>query len=189
MKKIITAVVLGLFTIGSSCAQSTPKPPKTPSTGTSYSISFDYDDDERSNRSVSIKKSENVYKLNARFGKHRTEEIKKILLKELGRKTMKISGKTYSWVKYNQGEEVFECKLSQGRLRLFVDKEYAPERMIEEMVIFGDILKDAITGSDSKKEAEEDVKRAKEDIKRAQKDLERAKRQLERVKRKAKDNQ
>ena len=101
---------------------------------------------------------------------------------------MKTSGKTYSWLKYNQGEEVFECKLSQGRLRLFVDKEYAPEKMIEDMVVFGGILKDAISGSDSKKQAEEDVKRAKEEIKRAQKDLERAKKQLERVKNREKDN-
>ena len=184
----MTTIVLALFIVGITYAQTTPKPPKTPSTGTSYSISFDYDDDKGSNRSVSIKKSENVYKLNARFGKHRTDEIKKMLVKELGKKTMKTSGRTYSWVKYNQGEEVFECKLSQGRLRLFVDKEYAPEKMIEEVVVFGDILKDAISGSDSKEQAEEDIRRAKEDIKRAQKDLERAKRQLERVKRKTKDN-
>ena len=86
MKNLITAFILGLFIVGSTYGQSTPKPPKTPSTGTSYSISFDYDDDKGGNRSVSIKKNENVYKLSARFGKHRTEEIKKILLKELEEK-------------------------------------------------------------------------------------------------------
>ncbi|MBL4606194.1 MAG: hypothetical protein JKY02_11190 [Flavobacteriaceae bacterium] len=186
MKKIITTLVLGLFIIGNTYAQSTPKPPKTPSTGTSYSISFDYDDDKSSNSSVSIKKNENVYKLSARFGKHRTEEIRRIVLKKLRRSGLTVSGKTYTWIKHNQGEEVFECKLSQGRLRLFVDKEYASERMIETMSAFGAVLKDAISGSDSKKEAEKDVKRAKKDLKRAKDALKKALREVEKLEEKTK---
>lgn len=193
MIKIITTFVLGLFIVGSTYAQSTPKPPKTHSTSstsssTSYSIDFDYDSDKESNSSVSIKRNENVYKLSARFGKHRTDEIRKIILKELGREGLKVTGKTYRWVKHNQGEEVFECKLSEGRLRLFVDKEYAPERMVEAMSGFGTILKDKISRTDSKKQAEDDIKRAQEDLKRAQRDLDKAKSQLARVKKQTKGN-
>lgn len=190
MKKIITTFVLGVFIVTNACSQSTPKPPKTPSTSssTSYSIDFDYDGDKESNSSVSIKKNGNVYKLSARFGKHMTNDIKKTLLKELGRKGLKVTGKTSTWTKYNEGEESFECKLSDGRLRLYVDKQYAPGKLIEEMSVLGTIIKDQISGTDSKKQAKEDVKRAQEDIRRAQRDLERAKQKLERVKKQTKDN-
>lgn len=190
MKNLIITFVLGLFIVTNACSQSTPKPPKTPSTSTStsYSIEFDYDDEKGSNSSVSIKKNENVYKLSARFGKHMTDDIKKTLMKELGKKELKVKGKTSTWTKYNQGEEVFECKLSQGRLRLYVDKEYASEKLIEEMGVLGTLLKDQISGTDSKKQAKEDVKTAQEDIRRAQQDLERAKKQLERLKKQTKDN-
>ena len=187
MRNSILVFVFSLLFITSACSQSTPKtpkPPKTSSTGTSYSIDFDYDDDG-TNSSVSVKKNQRVYKLTASFDRGRTNEIKKILLKKLGKRELNVTGSTYTWIKIIKGEEFFECKLTKGKLRFFIDKEYASSSFIESMVNFGDKLRDTITGSDTDKE---EIERAKEELKRAEERLKRAKKQLERVKNKLKDS-
>lgn len=57
-------------------------------------------------------------------------------------------------------------------LKIYVDKEYANFNLIKMMHDFVEVLKDAISGTNSQKEAKEDAERA----------LERAKREVERIK-------
>jgi len=70
-------------------------------------------------------------------------------------------------------------------LKIYVDKECTRATVVAMIDEFGSVLKDAISGSDSKKE---EKNRAEAELKRAQKDLARAKRDLERVKRKLKSS-
>ena len=184
MRNSILTIVISLLFAFSACSQSTPKPPKTPSTGTSYSISVDTDDSE-DNSYVSIKRNDDVYKFNARFHESKTGSIKKLLVDKLGNRNLKVDGDTYRWVKNENGEKLYDLKLTDNTLKIYVDKEYANASLVDMIDEFGIVLKDAISGSDSKKEEKE---RAEAAIKRAQKDLERAKRDLERAKKKLKNS-
>ncbi|MFK8058505.1 MAG: hypothetical protein AB8B78_00275 [Polaribacter sp.] len=188
MKHLFLVTVFALFLGNSFYAQTTPKPPKTPSTsttskGTSYSITFDTDDAE-DNSSVSIKRNDDIYKFNARFHENKTGSIKKLLIDKLGKSNLNISGNTYRWIKNEDGEKLYDCKLTDNTLKIYVDKEYANSKIVAMMDEFGTILKDAISGTDSKKEAKENAER---ELKSAERALARAKREVERIRRKAKN--
>ncbi|MEE9407981.1 MAG: hypothetical protein V3V28_07895 [Polaribacter sp.] len=187
MRTLFLSALTVLFLSNNTFSQSTPKAPKTPSTstktkGTSYSITFDTDDKE-DNSSVSIKRNDNVYKFSARFHESKTGSIKKLLVDKLGNSGLSISGDTYKWIKNEDGEKIYECKLTDDTLKIYVDKQYANANIIHMMNDFGDVLKDAISGTDSKKDAKEN---AEKELKSAERELARAKRQLERVKKKNK---
>ena len=95
---------------------------------------------------------------------------------------MSVSGNTYRWIKNENGEKLYDCKLTENNLKIYVDKEYATSTMISMMDEFGDVLRDAISGTDSKEAAERELKIAKKRLEEAKQDLERAKRNMNRKK-------
>jgi hypothetical protein len=185
MKNLFSITVAILFLSGITFGQATPKPPKTPKTtsssttkSNSYSISFDTDAKE-GNSSVSIKRNDNIYKFSAKFHESKFKSLKKLVVDQLGDKYLTVSEDMYKWIKTENGEKIYECKLTEDRLRIYVDKEYASSNIINMMNDFGDVLKDAISDTDSKKSAEEVTQR---ELKIAERALERAKREVERIK-------
>lgn len=185
MKHLFLISVVALFLTTNLLAQKKPTPPQTPKTtkGTSYSITFDTDEEE-DNSSVSIKRNDNVYKFNAKFHESKTGSIKKLLIDKLGKSNLKVDGDTYRWIKTESGDKYYDCKLTDNSLKIYIDKEYASSKFIEMMDEFGTVLKDAISGTDSEEEAKKDAERALKDAERA---LARAKREVERLKRKARN--
>jgi hypothetical protein len=181
MKYLILATVISVFFVSSIFSQSTPKPPKT-NKSSSYSFTFDTDDKEE-NSSVSIKRNDNIYKLTARFHESKTGSIKKLLVDKLGNSNLTVSGEVYRWIKKENGEKLYDCKLTENNLKIYVDKEFANSKFIDMMNEFGVVLKDAISGSDSK---EDEKKENEKELKRAERALSKAKRELERIKRKFK---
>ncbi|TXD53615.1 MULTISPECIES: hypothetical protein [unclassified Polaribacter] len=188
MKNLFLTTVAALFLSSSTFGQGTPKTLKTPKTtsssttkSNSYSFSFDTDDKEE-NSSVSIKRNDNVYKFSAKFHESKFESLKKLVTDKLGDKNLTVSKDMHKWLKSENGEKVYECKLTEDRLRIYVDKEYASTNMITMMNDFGDVLKDAISGTDSKQQDKEEAERA---LKKAEKALKRAQRELEKVKNRA----
>lgn len=181
MKTVFLSAVLviALFISNNIFAQTATS---TTSKETSYSITFDTDDKE-DNSSVSIKRNDDVYKLSARFHESKTGTIKKLLVDKLGKTDLTILGDTFRWVKNENGKKIYDCKLTDDTLKIYIDKEFANSKTVTMMDEFGNVLKDAISGTDSKKEAQEDAERA---LKRAERELAIAKRALERVKRKTK---
>ncbi|MBX2827571.1 MAG: hypothetical protein KTR22_05380 [Flavobacteriaceae bacterium] len=187
MTKVIVSITALIFSMTQLWAQTPPTPPTPPektSTGVSYSISINGDDDgtKYSNTSVSIKKTDDIYKLTASFNKNRTQEVREALLENLGKKGLTIKGSSYTWIKNKNGDEVFECKLTKGRLRIFLDRNAVSTSAYEEMVTMGVDLKDLIAGSDSEEEAKKDLERAEKDLERAKRDLERAEKELKKAK-------
>jgi hypothetical protein len=185
MRNLFLSTVIVLFVPSITFGQPTPIPAKTPNTTTSssiksntYSISFDRDDND-DNSSVSIKRNNNIYKFSARFHENKTGRIKKMLLSELGNTNLTVSSDTFSWVENEKGQKLYECKLTETRLKIFVDKEYANSSVIEMMDKLGLALKDLISGKDTKKEEKEQAESAFKDAESA---LESAKQELERVK-------
>jgi hypothetical protein len=187
MKHLFLPTVIALF-LTSSCFAQTPTPPETPKTtttsktkSTSYSITFDTDDRE-DNSSVSIKRNDNVYKFNAKFHESKTGSIKKLLLDKLGNTNLTVNDGIYRWIKSEKGDKLYDCKLTDNTLKIYVDKEYANTKIVEMMDEFGVVLKDAISGTDSKVQAKKD---AEKELKRAERALAVAKRELENAKRRA----
>ena len=184
MTKTITTLVIAFLFSMTTTGQSTPEPPTPPqkSTGTSYSISIDNDDDDKSNSSVSVTKTDDEYKFKARFHKSKTDRVKNLLLERLGKGNLTVKGNTYLWSDLESGDEIFECKLTSGNLRMFMDRELVSNGFYKKIDALGTDLKHMISGTDAKKMAAQDLKRAQQDVERAQKDLERAKARLEKSK-------
>jgi len=169
-------------------AQTTPEPPKPPktTTGTSYSISIDNDDDQTSNSSVSISISDDSYKFRASYHKSKNESVKAILLNELGKGNLSVKGNTYLWTNSKNSNEIFECKLTKGHLRMFLDTEIASKAFTEKINRLGNELKYLISGTSAEKETEKAEARAQRELERAERELARAKREAERAAREAK---
>ncbi|WP_299115457.1 hypothetical protein [uncultured Winogradskyella sp.] len=180
--------IMALFSTLSLSAQTTPEPPTPPSvtsSGTSYSITIDNDDDETLNSSVSISQSDDTYKFRASYHKSKNQGVKQILLDKLGREGLKVNGNTYLWSESKNGDEVFECKLTSGKLRIYLDLESTSDKFLAKLKNMGQDLKYYISGSSKEEEQAKKVERAKRDMERAQRDLERAQRDLERSKKAA----
>lgn len=188
-KAIYVIVVTFLFSTLSISAQVTPpKPPSPPtvkSKGTSYSISIDNDDDKTHNSSVSISISDDSYKFKASYHKSKNDGVKAMLLDQLGKGHLKVDGNTYLWSNSQNGDAIFECKLTKGHLRMYVDTEIASKGFIDKINALGNNLKYYISGTSKEKEDAKKVERAKRDMERAQRELERAQRDLERSKKAA----
>lgn len=103
-----------------------------------------------------------------------------MLVDKLGNSNLKVSGDTYIWTKIKNGNKLYDCKLTEDTLKIYVDKEFLNSKTIEIMNTLGDEVKDLISGSDSK----EDAKRlAERELITAEKELVRAKIELEKVRR------
>jgi len=189
MKRLFLPTVIALFLTTSFFAQ-TPTPPETPKTSTSsktkstsYSITFDtYDKEE--NSTVSIKRTDNVYKFNAKFHESKTGSIKKMLIDKLGKSNLIITDDTFRWIKTENGDKIYDCKLTDNTLKIYVDKEYANVKIVDMMDAFGADLKDAISGTDSDDEEKKNIGRA---LKDAERTLAKAKREVERLKRESRN--
>ena len=109
-----------------------------------------------------------------------------MLLESLGKDNLNINGKTYLWSDSQNGDEVFECKLTKEHLRMYIDTKVASKGFVENISKLGDDSKYFISGTNPKEEKTKAREKAKRDMERAKRELENAKRELERVEREAK---
>ena len=132
-------------------AQTTPEPPsppKTPQTSTSKSYSaVEKDTKDKHNSSVSISISDEDYKFKARYHQSKNEGVKAILIEELGKSNLKVNGNTYLWANGDYGNDVFECKLTKGQLKIYLDTNVASESFFNKIKTLGDELKYYISGT------------------------------------------
>lgn len=194
-KSISLMVIAVLLSAFSSIAQTSiepptpPTPPKTisvtTSSNSSHSIVVKNDDDQHSS-SVSVSISDESYKFRARYNNSKNEGIKAILLEKLGKDNLKISGNTYLWTDPKGGDDVFECKLNKGSLKIYMNKESTSDSFQNKVVELGKDIKYYINGSSREKEEAKTAEQAKRELEKAEKELERAKQELKRAEREAK---
>ena len=191
MKHLFLTSVISLFLVNTAIAQVVPKTPKTTSksssttkSSSSYSVTFNTDEHEE-NSSISIKRSDDIYKFTAKFHESKLSSIRKLVIDKLGKTDLKITNNTYKWTKNENDKKLYDCSLTDNTLKIYVDKEYSNSKTIDMMEDLGAALKDAITGNDSKEEAKNDAKR---DLKNAERELEKAKRKVENAKRRVEKN-
>ncbi len=184
-RTLCVSLVFAFFITLDINAQNTPEPPTPPKTtsksSSSYSISVDNDDNEKHNSSVSISVSDDSYKFRATYHDSKNTGVKAMLLDKLGEQYLTKKGNTYFWT----NEEVFECKLSNGSLRMHVDNNIASEAFLKKIKALGNDLKYFISGTSKKAEEAKTAERAKRELERAEREVARAKRELARVEREA----
>ncbi len=155
MKKRILTTIVAIISVTTMFAQATPDTPETPktatetstSTTTSYSYSNDNNTIKTGNSSVSIVKTDDIYKLKASFGSKKTREVRELLIDKIGRRNLEVTGGNYLWLQKNDGEKIFSCKLSSGRLKIYVDKEIVSADFYKKVEEAGNEIRSLISDS------------------------------------------
>lgn len=185
-KAICTAFVAALFSTLSLSAQSTPNPPQTPnppetSTSETRSVSTSRNMEENSSSSISVATTNENYKFRARYNKSKTEGVKAMLLENLDKDNLKVTGSTFTWTDKSTGGEVFKCRLSKGQLRILVDKLEASEDFVNKISELGNDIKHYVSGTSALEESKKAKAKAERELERAERELARAKRDVERA--------
>jgi hypothetical protein len=177
--KITNLIFACMFTfVLSITAQVTPIPPKTNSFGNKHtnvttSIS----------NSTSVSNSDDSYKFTSRFQKSKRVKIQELLSKRLKGYGLKVSGKNYVWSEKRNGSLVFECKLTNRTMKLFLYKNEVPNSAYKKVKALGVELQKLITKHSNTGYGYRSVNSAKEDVRRAERELKRAKERLKIVER------
>ena len=185
---ILISFLVGLVTLE---AQSTPPTPPTPPDQT---IAEHSKSSSKSKTTVhvngktytyfSITNEDDQYKVKAKFNAPKTERIRTYLLEEFGKKGWKKSGSKQIWKEEYDGETSYEIKLSEGSLRIYVDKELSSSKMVAKMKAVTKNIKTYVSGG-TEKEAEREARRLEREAERKVREAERLTREAKRLAREA----
>lgn len=177
-----TAIALVLTSISVIAQTAPPNPPATPqvsltrSNSSNSSNSITKNSNSSHNSSVSVSHSNDSYRFKARYHKSKNPGIKDLLISELGRKNLKINGNTLTWSETENGENNFECKLSKGRLYMYLNTENISKSHLEKIKNLGEDLKYYISGSSKSEDKTKRINDAKRKLEEAKQELEAAQR-------------
>ncbi|GAB5563457.1 MAG: hypothetical protein Wins2KO_05200 [Winogradskyella sp.] len=185
-KTMYIAFIFALFSTLSLSAQTTPEPPQTPnppqtSSSETRSVATSKNMEGNSSSSISVATTNESYKFRARYNKSKTEGVKTMLLENLGKDNLKVTGSTFTWTVKSTGGEVFKCRLSKGQLRIFVDKLEASEDFVNKISELGNDIKHYVSGTSALEESKKAKAKAERELERAERELARAKREVERA--------
>lgn len=99
--------------------------------------------DDTNSRS-SITRSSESYDFDAKFDKKKYEEVKDLLIEQLGTNNLQVRGKIYTWNKEKSGKEYFSCKLTSNELNLTLNLEVTGSGFADDIDELGDDLRDVI---------------------------------------------
>lgn len=205
MKTIAIAVLsISIYICSIAATAQTPQTPKTPNvqvsqhsdtskttTSTSYntSVSTDGVEDQNQNVSVSVSNTNHSYSFRARYSGAKDQELKELIIKEMGTNNLTTSNGKLKWSLTSGNEDVYEIELRKGKLTMEVDKNSASPSLVEKIVNLGKSAKTIITGkSEANIEAEKlqrEADRLKREADRMQREADRMKREEERLQREA----
>ena len=163
MKTLVKTVLALIITISVNAQTANPEPPTPPRPPQTNSSSH--------SSSISVSKTNEDYRIKARFDKSRFEIVKSYLVDNLGKQDLIIKGNSYVWS--NEAND-FECKLTRTSLRLHMDYELTNETFTKLVEDMGKDLKYLISGG----KPEDDIKRAEAEVAKAEQELEEAKKTI-----------
>jgi hypothetical protein len=174
-KLIILALMM--YTVN-AFAQDEPTTPKTPNdmqTEVTSTVS----------NSTSTSNSDNTYKLTSKFQSSKRKGVLDILVNELNDIQVRKKGNQYVWSTSKNGKTIFECELSNNKLKMLLDKDESSYSFNRKIKSLGKDLVQYIsahksfsyaTTSNSVGDAQVRVQKAKEELQRSLKNLEKTKR-------------
>lgn len=146
----------------------TPTPPNNKHTNITTSIS----------NSTSVSNSDSSYKFTSKFQQSKRVEIQKMLRERLKNYGLKVSGQKYVWSEERRGSLVFECKLTNKTLKMFLSKNETSRLAYKQIKELGEDLQKLITKHSNVSYEYNNVNNARENVRRAARELERAKERL-----------
>ncbi|QHI37203.1 hypothetical protein IMCC3317_25810 [Kordia antarctica] len=168
---ITTALILAFFQVSNA---------QTNTTSSSSTSSTTTVNDDNESTSVSVSHTDDDYKLRARFPKNREAKLKQLIQNTLGDKNLDIQ-KGYS--KWSNGEKVYEIKLTEKTLRIWLDLNVASPDLIEKFETLGSDAKTIISGSSASAEKDRmqrEADRMRREADRMQQEAKRLEQQVER---------
>lgn len=156
MKKLVFITACVMFISEKGFSQSIPVPPVTPTTNTvsvSSHTSNSYTSNqkgERDSHTIAVKNHNSIYRFKARFNDALTESIKKRLIKEFFEDNFLKSYDAYFWKIEKNDRNVFECKLLEGQVKMYVDKNMTSKEFQQKIEKLGEDLKYIISGETPK---------------------------------------
>ena len=171
----ITAIFLTAFTLS---AQTTPTPPQTPTThsvtnSTTYTNSSN--DYGNSSSSISVKKTNSTYKFRASYSDDLTKNVSRYLQDNLKGMKFTSTNNTSFWGIVKNNEEAFKCKVSEGGIRISVDREITSEKFQNKIEKIVENLKYVVNNENPNEAKAKRVKEAEAALKMAKEAYERAK--------------
>ena len=174
----ITVIFLTAFTLN---AQTIPTSPTPPATSTTHSVtnsttytnsSGDYGN---SSSSISVKKTNLTYKFRASYNDDLTKNVSKYLQDNLeGMKFTSTNDATF-WRIERNNEEAFKCKVSEGGIRISVDREITSEKFQNKIEKIVENLKYVVNNENPNEAKARRVKEAEAALKMAKEAYEKAK--------------
>lgn len=171
MKNIFIIIAFTITYFQFSIAQVIPPPPPNPQISSSS---------QSESTSVSISHTDDDYTLKASFPKNREVRLKELIQSTLGDKNLDIR-KGYS--KWSNDEKVYEIKLTETSLRIWLDLNIASPDLVEKFKRLGDDAKTIISGSTAtveKDRMQREADRMRREADRMQREAQRLEQQIER---------
>ncbi len=163
-------------------AQVTPKTPPPPP-NTNFSGNNHTSITTNVSNTTSVSNSDDSYKFTSRFQGAKKIKIQELLSKRLKGYSLKIVGKNYVWSEERNGSLVFECKLTNRTLKMFLYKNEVSNSAYKKIKALGVELQKLITKHTNSSYKYSDVNSAREEVRRAARELKRAKERLKIVER------
>lgn len=117
---------------------------KTTSSSSSSSITK-IDGVERERSSISVNDSDTFYSLRAKFTSDKKEEILKLLSDSIDDEYRNVSGKTYKWIKEENGEVAFSFVVTDNQLKISIEKDLISNGTFNKFKNLGESLKTVIS--------------------------------------------
>ncbi|MCD0475869.1 hypothetical protein LPB87_15825 [Flavobacterium sp. EDS] len=100
---------------------------------------------ERQHSSVSVNDSDTFYSLRAKFTLDKKEEIIKLLSDNVDEEYKSVSGKTFKWIKEENGEVVFSFVVTDNQLKISIEKDLISNGTFNKFKNLGESLKTVIS--------------------------------------------
>ncbi|NAS31561.1 hypothetical protein GTQ40_11305 [Flavobacteriaceae bacterium R38] len=98
-----------------------------------------------SSSSTSINSDDDSYSMSSRFNKDKTEAVKALLYEELGNKNLSVKNSRHEWESIIDDDIAYIVRLTNGRLKIFVDKELVSTRTYEMFERLGDEVSEIVS--------------------------------------------
>ncbi len=175
-------LAFAMYTLN-ACAQDFPATPETPKTPNVDDMHTEVT--STVSNSTSVSNSGNIYKFTSKFQSSKRKGVLEMLENELNDMQVRKKGNQYTWTKVKNGETIFECELSNTKLKMLLHKNKTSYGFASRIKSLGNELRTYISAhksfrytasSNSVGDAQVRVERAKEELRRSLKNLENVKR-------------
>jgi len=150
MKTILYTGMIWLLVAGTCMAQNTKKMTHTTTSSTS-AVTISVTENDGSSTSISINDSDAIYHFTASFENQMHSIIVEYLGKKLDKKFLVSSntkGAPKEWKRLNGNELVWNVKLKEKSLKIFLDKESSTTKAYQELQQVGEELSEMLSGVD-----------------------------------------